>query len=421
MNINSSNISLELAHRLTDVVNAAWENGEMLEKVTPTTASLLKYWFGEGFCEQRQKNFHEGQRQAILNIIYLHEVMGEKNVMDAYENIIPELMDHADLAQLAKPKYQMPKYAVKMATGTGKTWVMHALLIWQMLNARHEDEESGRFTQKFLIVAPGLIVYDRLLDAFCGRKKRDAEHRDPQTNDYYLNQDVFIPERYRDEVFSFIQNNVVTKEDGIGKKTTGEGLIALTNWHLFENQTADEDENDDDDPNTITPIEIVNTLLPVRPGKAAGNDLGMLDRRALGGNELEYLAGLKDLMVINDEAHHIHEIKRNGETEEVEWQRGLNAISATKGTRFIQVDFSATPFDTKGAGEKQVKLFFPHIVVDFDLPMAMKQGLVKLLLLDRRQELTELENLDYNAERDEQGKVVGLSEGQRMMLRAGLT
>lgn len=412
---------MELAHRLTDVVNAAWENGEMLEKVTPTTASLLKYWFGEGFCEQRQKNFHEGQRQAILNIIYLHEVMGEKNVMDAYENIIPELMDHADLAQLAKPKYQMPKYAVKMATGTGKTWVMHALLIWQMLNARHEDEESGRFTQKFLIVAPGLIVYDRLLDAFCGRKKRDAEHRDPQTNDYYLNQDVFIPERYRDEVFSFIQNNVVTKEDGIGKKTTGEGLIALTNWHLFENQTADEDENDDDDPNTITPIEIVNTLLPVRPGKAAGNDLGMLDRRALGGNELEYLAGLKDLMVINDEAHHIHEIKRNGETEEVEWQRGLNAISATKGTRFIQVDFSATPFDTKGAGEKQVKLFFPHIVVDFDLPMAMKQGLVKLLLLDRRQELTELENLDYNAERDEQGKVVGLSEGQRMMLRAGLT
>ena len=421
MNINSSNISLELAHRLTDVVNAAWENGEMLEKVTPTTASLLKYWFGEGFCEQRQKNFHEGQRQAILNIIYLHEVMGEKNVMDAYENIIPELMDHADLAQLAKPKYQMPKYAVKMATGTGKTWVMHALLIWQMLNARHEDEESGRFTQKFLIVAPGLIVYDRLLDAFCGRKKRDAEHRDPQTNDYYLNQDVFIPERYRDEVFSFIQNNVVTKEDGIGKKTTGEGLIALTNWHLFENQTADEDENDDDDPNTITSTKIVNTLLPVRPGKAAGNDLGMLDRRALGGNELEYLAGLKDLMVINDEAHHIHEIKRNGETEEVEWQRGLNAISATKGTRFIQVDFSATPFDTKGAGEKQVKLFFPHIVVDFDLPMAMKQGLVKLLLLDRRQELTELENLDYNAERDEQGKVVGLSEGQRMMLRAGLT
>ena len=422
MAINSSNISLELAHRLTDVVNAAWKSGEMLEKVTPTTASLLNYWFGEGFCNERARNFHEGQRQAILNIIYLHEVMGENCVMDAYQGIIPELMDRADLAQLAKPKYQMPKYAVKMATGTGKTWVMHALIIWQMLNARHEDVESGRFTQKFLIVAPGLIVYDRLLDAFCGRKKRDEEYRDPQTNDYYINQEVFIPERYRDEVFSFIQNNVVTKEDGIGRKTTGEGLIALTNWHLFENQMEEKEQDEDvDDSSTVTPSEIISDLLPIRPGKSAGNDLGMLDRRALGGTELEYLAGLKDLMVINDEAHHIHEIKRNGETEEVEWQRGLNAISATKGTRFIQVDFSATPFDTKGTGEKQVKLFFPHIIVDFDLPMAMKQGLVKLLLLDRRQELTDLENLDYNAERDEQGKVVGLSEGQRMMLRAGLT
>ena len=422
MAINSSNISLELAHRLTDVVNAAWKSGEMLEKVTPTTASLLNYWFGEGFCNERARNFHEGQRQAILNIIYLHEVMGENCVMDAYQGIIPELMDRADLAQLAKPKYQMPKYAVKMATGTGKTWVMHALIIWQMLNARHEDVESGRFTQKFLIVAPGLIVYDRLLDAFCSRKKRDEEYRDPQTNDYYMNQDVFIPERYRDEVFSFIQNNVVTKEDGIGRKTTGEGLIALTNWHLFENQMEEKEQDEDmDDSSTVTPDEIISDLLPIRPGKSAGNDLGMLDRRALGGTELEYLAGLKDLMVINDEAHHIHEIKRNGETEEVEWQRGLNAISATKGTRFMQVDFSATPFDTKGAGDKQVKLFFPHIIVDFDLPMAMKQGLVKLLLLDRRQELTDLENLDYNAERDEQGKVVGLSEGQRMMLRAGLT
>lgn len=422
MAINSSNISLELAHRLTDVVNAAWKSGEMLEKVTPTTASLLNYWFGEGFCNERARNFHEGQRQAILNIIYLHEVMGENCVLDAYQGIIPELIDRVDLAQLAKPKYQMPKYAVKMATGTGKTWVMHALIIWQMLNARHEDVESGRFTQKFLIVAPGLIVYDRLLDAFCGRKKRDEEYRDPQTNDYYMNQEVFIPERYRDEVFSFIQNNVVTKEDGIGRKTTGEGLIALTNWHLFENQMEEKEQDEDvDDSSTVTPAEIISDLLPIRPGKSAGNDLGMLDRRALGGTELEYLAGLKDLMVINDEAHHIHEIKRNGETEEVEWQRGLNAISATKGTRFIQVDFSATPFDTKGTGEKQVKLFFPHIIVDFDLPMAMKQGLVKLLLLDRRQELTDLENLDYNAERDEQGKVVGLSEGQRMMLRAGLT
>lgn len=427
MEITPNNISLELSRRLTDIVNAAWESGEMLQKVTPTTASLLKYWFSESFCSTRSRNFHEGQRQAILNIIYLHEVLGEHTVMDAYTKVVPELMDRADLAQLAKPKYQMPKYAVKMATGTGKTWGMHALILWQMLNARHETEAVGedaetkkRFTQRFLIVAPGLIVYDRLLDAFCGRKRRGEEYRDPQTNDYFMNQEVFIPERYRDEVFSFIQNNVVTKEDGIGHKTTGDGLIAITNWHLFENQMEGA-ETSTSASSTATPQEIVNDLLPVRPGKAAGNDLSALDRRVLGGTELEYLASLTDLMVINDEAHHIHEIKRGGETEEVEWQRGLNAISSKMGERFIQVDFSATPFDTKGTGERQQKIYFPHIVVDFDLPMAMKQGLVKLLLLDRRQELTELEGLDYNAVRDEQGKVVGLSDGQRIMLRAGLT
>lgn len=414
--MNNNNVSLELAKRLSDVVNASWQSGEMLEKVTPITAELLKFWFGDDFCSLRSRNFHEGQRQAILNIIYLHEVVGEHRVLDAYSNIAPDLMDSVDLSQLAKAKYQFPKYCVKMATGTGKTWVMHALIIWQVLNARRLD--SDRFTKQFLLVAPGLIVYDRLLDAFLGRKEKEEDPRDPQTSDFVLNQEVFLPPQYRQEFFSFLQNNVVTKEDGIGKKITGDGLIAITNWHLFEASLGADDESEDGEP---TPPEIIDDLLPIRPGKAAGNDLGMLDRRALGGTELEYLAGLKDLMVINDEAHHIHEVKRGGETEEVEWQQGLNKISETKGDRFFQVDFSATPYDTQGSGDKVTRIYFPHIVVDFDLPTAMRLGLVKLLLLDKREELTDLESLDYNAERDDRGRVTGLSDGQRIMLRAGLT
>ena len=325
-------------------------------------------------------------------------------------------MPIVDIGTLGQKKYQMPKYAVKMATGTGKTWVMHALLLWQMLNARHEEVRSGRFTKNFLIVAPGLIVYDRLLDAFCGRMQREKEERDIETNDFYLNQEVFIPVHYRQEVFSFIQNNVVTKEEGIGRKTTGDGLIALTNWHLFENQMADEAA----EPQQMDVPDIINELLPIRPGKAAGNDLGMLDRRYLRGSELEYLAEFDDIMVINDEAHHIHELKRNGEIEEVEWQKGLNVIAEKKGERFFQIDFSATPYDQRGSGKKVQKCFFPHIIVDFDLATAMRKGLVKTLLLDRRQELTELKDLDYKAVRDERGKVCDLSDGQRLMLRAGL-
>ena len=424
MKTNGTNASLELAKRLSETVNAAWESGELMEQVTPTTQELLKFWFSEEYCSLRNRNFHAGQRQAILNIVYLHEVMGVRNVMEYYEQLTPDLMPIVDLGTLGQKKYQMPKYAVKMATGTGKTWMMHALLLWQMLNARREasptPSEGGemrfRFTKNFLIVAPGLIVYDRLLDAFCGRMERGKEERNIETNDFYLNQEVFIPVHYRQEVFSFIQNNVVTKEEGIGRKTTGDGLIALTNWHLFENQIADE-------PNESQPKDIpgmINELLPIRPGKAAGNDLGMLDRRYLRGSELEYLAELDDIMVINDEAHHIHELKRNGEIEEVEWQKGLNAIAEKKGERFFQIDFSATPYDQRGSGKKVQKCFFPHIIVDFDLATAMRKGLVKTLLLDRRQELTELKDLDYKAVRDERNKVCDLSDGQRLMLRAGL-
>ena len=59
------------------------------------------------------------------------------------------------------------------ATGTGKTWVLQALMVWQILNANRAPD-SDRYTKNFLVVAPGLIVYDRLLDAFMG-KERDGK------------------------------------------------------------------------------------------------------------------------------------------------------------------------------------------------------------------------------------------------------
>lgn len=411
-----TDISLELSKHLSAEVNAAFEDGSMLEAVTPVTADLLRYWFTEAYMNERTFNFHQGQRQSILNIIYLHEVLKITSVSEIYEKAAPTLMAEADLEAFSKEKYNIPKYAVKMATGTGKTWVMHALLLWQMLNARHEEDKSGRYTKNFLIVAPGLVVYDRLLDAYLGRLKPGSNDRNPFTNDFYRNQDLFIPPQYRDEVFGFIQNNVVSKEDGIGQKITGDGFIGLTNWHLFLGYEEEQTEEEYPD----APPAIIEDILPLRPGISAGNALDALDRQYLRGNELEYLAEMPDLMVINDEAHHIHENRVAGEVTEVEWQKGLNYIAQPKGKRFFQIDFSATPYDTSGSGKNKVKHYFPHIVVDFDLTTAMKQGLVKTLLLDKRQELTELEGLDYKAVRDERNKVVGLSEGQRLMLRAGL-
>lgn len=416
---NYTNVSLELARRLSGKVSAAWESGEMQREVSPVTAGLLRYWFDPAYCETRGKNFHAGQRQAILNTIYLHEVVGEKRVTDAYEAIAPELMPAADMAELSKDKYQFPKYAIKMATGTGKTWVMHALITWQLLNARHETERSGRFTQKFLVVAPGLIVYDRLLDAFCGRQTDPDSPRSPETNDFSLNSELLLPPQYRDEVLAFVQTNSVMKED-IGRKVTGDGLIALTNWHLFIDKEAgetDEDEGETEHGGSVQAI--VRELLPIRPGKTAGNDLNQLDRQYLKHTAVNYLAALDELMVINDEAHHIHETKREGETEEVEWQRGLDMVRENKRT-FFQADFSATPYDMRGTAKKRVKIYFPHIIVDFNLPTAIRMGLVKVLLLDKRQNFTTLPNLDFRSVRNGR-RVVGLSDDQRIMLRAGLT
>ncbi len=408
-----ADLSLELARQVSVRAQAAWADGSMLQAVTPVTADLLKYWFMEPYVDERPFNFHEGQRQAILNIIYLHEVLQVQSVIDIYQKVAPELLPEADLASLSKEKYDLPKYAVKMATGTGKTWVMHALLLWQLLNAHREDAPGGRYTRHFLIVAPGLVVYDRLLDAYMGRLRPGTGERDPHTNDFHLNEALFIPPAYRDEVHGFVQNNVVSKEEGIGRKATGDGLIALTNWHLFMAGEDDGEKGSDE-------ARLVRDLLPIRPGTSGGNALDALDRQYLRGNELEYLASLPDLLVINDEAHHIHEHKQRGEVQEVEWQKGLNYIASGKGRRMFQIDFSATPYDTVGTGRRQSKHYFPHIVVDFELETAMRLGLVKTLLLDRRQELTDVE-LDYRAVRDERGRVVGLSDGQRLMLRAGLT
>ena len=404
---------------------------DILELVTPTTAELLKWWFGEDMVLARSGlNFHAGQKQAILNAIVAHEVLGRDSahwtLLDLYRAAAPDsLLTGTRLNEVAQAKHGHPKYCFKMATGTGKTWVMQALMVWQLLNktaALAEGIDDARFTRQFMVVAPGLIVYERLLDAFCGKLLENGNgSRDFASSDIARFADLFIPDACRDTVFAFVRGNVCSKTE-IGLKATGNGMIAITNWHLLnESDAADEIEDAEEVQTLGAPLEpqqVINAVLPLMPGRATGNSLDVLDRRYARGNVLEFLAGLPELMVFNDEAHHIHEFKREGETTEVEWQKSLSRIAATKGRRFVQVDFSATPYNDVGSGKNKRKLYFPHIVTDFDLKAAMRAGLVKSLVLDRRKEIGALP-LEFKAERDADGKPV-LSEGQRVMLRAGL-
>jgi type III restriction enzyme len=274
--------------------------------------------------------------------------------------------------------------------------------------------KSGRYSKNFLLVAPGLIVYERLLDAFLG-KEREDETRDFEKSDLKKYESLFIPPWYADEVFGFVQSSVCVKDE-IGKKVTGDGLIAITNWHLLmgEDEEKVEIKTPLDDP-----AAVVKEVFAIRPGTSSGHSLETLDSRYLKGNEIDFLRKLPDLVAINDEAHHIHKNKTYGDIQEVEWQKSLTYISEPKKEKFIQIDFSATPYDVMGSGNKRTKHYFPHIIIDFNLKTAIHLGLVKTITLDRRKEIAALP-LDFKAERDGRG-VVGLSNGQKVMLRAGLS
>lgn len=418
LNTGTRDIPLQFAKQLTDIVNAEWEQGTFMQKVSTITQDLLRFWFSPAFCDERRINFHEGQKQAILNTIYCHEILKTTSVFDMYQQASESLMDDKFLATIKADKFAHPKYCIKMATGTGKTWVMNALFLWQYLNAKYnEAKDTCTFTKNFLFVAPGLIVYERLLDSFLGKEDETCT-RHFETSDLKQNEKLFVPEKYREAVYGFVQNNVVKKEE-IGRKITGEGIIAITNWHLLMG-SDDEDVSTDVSP-LSNPCRIVNDLLPITPGITAGHSLETLDNQFLRGGELEYLRSLKNICVFNDEAHHIHENKTAGIVAEVEWQKSLNYISEDKQDKFIQVDFSATPYDITGSGQKRTKHYFPHIVVDYSLNQAIHAGLVKTIAIDKRKEIASLadEDLDFKAIRD--GKnVVDLSDGQRLMLRAGL-
>lgn len=413
VNTGTRDVPLKFAKELTAQVNKAWEDGSFFSRTSPVTQDLLRFWFNDTFCESRSVNFHLGQKQAILNVVYLHEILKTDSVFDMYSLISDEVAAEMDLAYLKKDKFSHPKYCLKMATGTGKTWVLNALLIWQYLNAKFEETPCNRFSKRFLIVAPGLIVYERLLDAYLGKEDLDGT-RNFETSDFRKYEVLFIPPAYKEMLFAFIQTNVIKKEE-IAKKVTGDGMIAITNWHLL---VGEEEEETSDISPLEDPSAAVKELLPVTPGTSAGHALESLDNQYLSGGEIEYLAGLDHLVVFNDEAHHIHETKKAGIVSEVEWQKSLNRIAEAKGNRFIQIDFSATPYDVTGSGQKRTKHYFPHIIMDFDLKTAIHKGLVKTITLDKRKELATME-LDFKAVR-EGNRVVGLSDGQKLMLRAGL-
>ena len=282
---------LPLAAALTALVETESKGLEqgaapLLDKVTPTTAELLRWWFQQDCVDARNVNFHPGQRRAILNAIYAHEVLGAASLVDLYQKVsADDLLTARRLEEVMRSQHQ--KYCLKMATGTGKTWVLQALLYWQLLHANRAPDDA-RFTRNFLVVAPGLIVYERLLDAFLG-KERDGK-RDFVTSDLAQFQELFVPDTLREEVFRFAQGCVCKKEE-IGVKVTANGVIAVANWHLL----ADAEELPEEEAETEAPglradaKTVAEAALPLSPGTSGSNSLEVLNRRFERGGVLSYL------------------------------------------------------------------------------------------------------------------------------------
>jgi len=100
--------------------------------LSKTTLELFHYWFNRD--EDTEEQFYACQRQAIETIVYCHEILQAPTLKDLFERVAPEVLyQHLPLKQEVE-SISFPKYALKMATGSGKTWVLAALLIWQYFN-----------------------------------------------------------------------------------------------------------------------------------------------------------------------------------------------------------------------------------------------------------------------------------------------
>nr|MBP7615760.1 DEAD/DEAH box helicase family protein [Steroidobacteraceae bacterium] len=142
---------------LTSIINQVRQQVDSWRKlpssqwqVTPETARLLEHWRHHSFSTIRP---FFCQVEAVETAIWLMEVAPHSKAGKL-------LLDHlASANRDANPELQ--RFALKLATGAGKTTVMAMLIAWQTINAVRRPG-SKHFTRGFLVVAPGLTIKDRL-------------------------------------------------------------------------------------------------------------------------------------------------------------------------------------------------------------------------------------------------------------------
>ena len=303
-------------------------------QVTPETARLLQHWRHHRFNDI--KPFF-CQVEAIETAIWLAEVAPRagregKRFLDHLANANNEA--NPDLSRLA----------LKLATGAGKTTVMAMLIAWQTINAVRRPQ-SHKFTRGFLVVTPGITIKDRL---------RVLQPNDPDS--YYKSREL-------------VPNDMLPDLE--------KAKIIITNFHAFKLRER------------LELSKVGRSFLQGRGQAPATLETeGQMLQRVM-----PELMGVKNVLVLNDEAHHCYR-EKPGEAEEGAlkgddrkeaeknreaarlWISGLETVGRKLGINRV-LDLSATPFFLRGSGYAEGTLF-PWTMSDFSLMDAIECGIVKL-------------------------------------------
>lgn len=299
---------------------AEWRDANY-KGATQTSRLLFNHWF---YTDHRQPTgrtfrYHDFQREAIETLVYLFEVAGVRTHAGLLERFAPNVpgihvLQYDDFT----------RYAIKMATGSGKTKVMSLAIAWQYFNAVAEGRND--YARSFLLLAPNVIVFDRLRADFAGGR--------------IFRLDPMIPPALR--IFWDFECYM----RGDPERASSQGALYLTNiQRLYERRrTVDDDE----------PDEMTNVL-----GSKPPSGMGEVDDFVT-----RILARDAPAVIVNDEGHHTHD-------EDSEWNKVIRRIDEQSVSAVTaQLDFSATPRYAKGG-------LFTWTVYDYPLKQAIIDSVVK--------------------------------------------
>ena len=322
---------------------------------TNTSRSLLNWWFKTPHLLPKadetmtEFEYYFAQREALETIIYLYDVVGVKDKHDLMR------FDASGLVSGSMFDETWRRFVVKMATGSGKTKVLSLVLAWSFYHKLYEPESE--MARNFLVITPNIIVLDRIYRDFQGLR---IFFDDPVLPD-----NGFDGRNWRDDfqLTLHLQDEV--------RITRPTGNIFLTNIHRVY--------SGDDIPPSPDDEDMRDYFLGKRPSGATTDskvDLGMIVR------------DIEELMVLNDEAHHIHDPR-------MAWFKSIedihNRLKQKGAVLSMQVDTTATPKHDNGA-------IFVQTVADYPLVEAISQNVVKHPVLPdapSRAKLSERQSAKY--------------------------